>query len=90
MNLRYPNFEQLEKVMRKVNDNSSKAIEMVKNADDESATITPFALTQSKQKFNERIKQWLRDVPQTSGVDIETKTVVPEQTGVGDKTKTVQ
>ena len=74
MSLRNPNFKQLEKVMREVNDNSSKLIEMVKNADDESATITPFGLTQSKQKFNERVKQWLRDVSQTSGVDNETKT----------------
>ena len=69
--------------MREVNDNSSKLIEMVKNADDESATITPLELTQSKQKFNERVKhkQWLRDVPQTSGVDNKTKTVVPEESG---------
>ena len=89
MSLRDPNFKQLEKVMREVNDNSSKLIEMVKNADDESATITPFGLTQSKQKFNERVKQWLRDVPQTSGVDNETKTVVPEESGLGGETKTV-
>ena len=89
MSLRNPNFKQLEKVMREVNDNSSKLIEMVKNADDESATITPFGLTQSKQKLNERVKQWLRDVPQTSGVDKETKTVVPEETGIGGGTKTV-
>ena len=34
---------------------------MVKNADDESATITPSALTQSKQKFNKPVKQRLRD-----------------------------
>ena len=75
--------------MREVNDNSSKLIKMVKNADDESATITPFGLTQSKQKFNERVKQWLRDVPQTSGVDNETKNVVPEESGLGGETKTV-
>ena len=61
--------------MREVNDNSSKLIEMVKNANDEFATITTFALAQNKQNFNERVKQWLRDVPQTSGVDSETKTV---------------
>ena len=89
MSLRNPNFKQLEKVMREVNDNSSKLIEMVKNADDESATITPLGLTQSKQKFNERVKQWLRDVTQTSGVDNETKTVVPEESGLGGETKTV-
>ena len=89
MSLRNPNFELLEKVMRKINDNSSKLIEMVKNADDESATITPFALTQSKQNFNERVKQLLRDVPQTFEIDNKTKTVVPEQTRIGDKTKTV-
>ena len=89
MSLRNPNFKQLEKVMREVNDNSSKLIEMVKNADDESATITPFGLTQSKQKFNERVKQWLHDVPQSSGVDNETKTVVPEESGLGGETKTV-
>ena len=83
------NFEQLEKVIRKVNDNSSKLIEKAKNADDESATITPFALTQSKQKFNERVKLWLRDVPQTSGVDNKTKTVVPEESRISDETKTV-
>ena len=82
MSLRNPNFKQLEKVMREVNDNSSLLIEMVKNADDESATITPFGLTQSKQKFNERVKQWLRDVPQTSGVD-------NEKSGLGGETKTV-
>ena len=75
MSLRNPNFKQLEKVMREVNDNSSKLIEMVKNADDESATITPFGLTQSKQKFNERVKQWLRVVPEESGLGGETKTV---------------
>ena len=40
MSLRNPNFKQLGKVMREVNDNSSKLIEMVKNAEDESATIT--------------------------------------------------
>ena len=57
-------------------------------ADNESATITPFALTQSKQKFNEHVKQWLRDVPQTSGVDNKTKTVVPEESGIGNETKT--
>ena len=89
MSLRNPNFKQLEKVMREVNDNSSKLIEMVKNADDESTTITPFGLTQSKQKFNERVKQWLRDVLKTFGVDNKTKTVVPEESGLGGKTKTV-
>ena len=52
-----PNFKQLENVLNECNDNSSKLIELVKNADDESATITPFALTQSKQKFSERVKQ---------------------------------
>ena len=57
MSLRNPNFELLEKIMRRVNDNSSKLIEIVKNVNDESATITPFALTQSKQKFYERVKQ---------------------------------
>ena len=51
MSLRNPNFKQLEKVMREVNGNSSKLIEMVKNADDESATITPFGLTQSNQSL---------------------------------------
>ena len=89
MSLRNPNFKQLEKAMREVNDNSSKLIKMVKNADDDSTTITPFALTQSKQKFNERVKQWLPDVLQTSGVDNETKTVVPEESGIGDEPKTV-
>ena len=37
MSLSNSNFEQLNNGMRKVNDNSSKLIEMVKNANDESA-----------------------------------------------------
>ena len=61
---------------------------MVKSVNDESATITSFALIQSKQKFNERVKQWLRDDPQTYGEDNKTKTVVPERCGIGDETKT--
>ena len=52
-------------------------------------TNTPLALTQSKQKFNGRVKQWLRDVPQSSGVDNETKAVALEESEIGDKTKTV-
>ena len=45
--------------------------------------------TKYKQKFNEHFKQYLRDVPQTSGVDNESKTVVLEESGIGDETKTV-
>ena len=44
MSLRNPYFEQLEKIMRKVNNNSSKLIEMIKNVNDESATHTPFCV----------------------------------------------
>ena len=82
-------FRTLEKIMRQVSDNSSKLIEMVKNVNDESATIISFVFTQSKQKFNERVKQWLRDVLQTSEEDNNTKSVVPEESGIGDEAKTV-
>ena len=50
--------------------------------------ILRFALTQSKLKFNKRVKQWLGDVSQTSGVDDEAKTVVLEWSGISDETKT--
>ena len=62
---------------------------MVVNVNDESATITSFALTQRKPKFNKCIKQWLRDVPQTSSVDNHTKALLLEESGIGEEAKIV-